>query len=167
MVTAKIIFFNWDSVYGKLIRFATGSKWTHVGIIASEDSENVICFEALNKGLTKTVYSQEHIKRLEEQGVVSIKTVSLRTTPEKLVRACEKYEGAPYDWLSIFNIGFHFLFGKYALTFGGPRMVICSEFVARVLYELSNGGINFEEEYNKRFDFVTPADIFKSKYILG
>lgn len=161
----KIIFFNWDSIYSKLIRFHTGSKWTHVGIVGAEDQNGVYCFEALNKGLVKSYYSNELLRTWEVQGIITIKTVTLRTTPAELLKVCESYEGAPYDWVSILNIALYSVLGKMALNFSGPRAVICSEFVARVLYELSNKRINFEEEYDKKFDLVTPADIFRSVFL--
>lgn len=158
---AHIFFFNWNSFYGKIIQFKTGSKWVHVGI-GYEDDDSFIIYEAINKGLVKTVYSKDKIEELKKQGIVTSKTVDLPTTALKFKEICDKYEGTPYDWVSIFNIGFYFLFGKYILNFTGPRMLICSEFVARVLYEASNKEINFETEYNKPYDYIEPMDIYNS-----
>ena len=45
----------------------------------------------------------------------------------------------------------------------GAKKLICSEFVARVLYEISNKEINFEEEFNKKYDYITPADLYQSR----
>lgn len=162
----KVIFFNWDTFYGKLIKIGTGSKWTHVGIVGEDNDEGFIIYEAVNKGLVKTKYSNAQIVELMLKGIVSVKEVYIEDNivNERVLKAyCEKYIGRPYDWLSIFNIGFYFIFRKYALNFKGARTLICSEFVSRVLYDLSLGGINFEEEYDKPYDYISPADIYNSK----
>lgn len=157
---AKIIFFNWDTFYGRLIKFNTKSKWTHVGIIIHEDETTYTIAEALNKGLTISKYNKE--------GTIpysTIKEVDIKVSEQELKRICEKYEGAPYDWFSIINIALYGILGRLALNFKGPRSLICSEFVARVLYEASEGHINFEEEYVKPYDLITPAEIYRSKYL--
>lgn len=161
----KIVFFAWDTTYGKLIRFHTKSKWTHVGIVAAENTEGFICFEALNKGLIKTHYSRTQMTELERQGLAVVKEVDLRVSEQKLWDTCAKYEGTPYDWISIINIALYSILGRRALNFSGPRAVICSEYVARVLYELSGGQINFENIYGKKFDLITPAELFK--WVMG
>lgn len=160
----KIFFFSWDSFYGKLIKYHTGSKWTHVGIVASENADGYVCYEALNKGLTKVVYSKERVKQLEELGLLTVREAEVGNA-RRLPRICGKYEGAPYDWVSIFNIGWFALFGKVALNFKGPKAVICSEFVARVLYDISTSKIDLSKEYDKDFDLITPAEIFQSDKI--
>lgn len=167
MAQVKVVFFSWDTFYGKLIRFHTKSKWTHVGVIIDEDlvEGTYTIAEALNKGLTISKYGIKGLEQNMHEGRVTIKTVTTRASPAEFKRICEKYEGAPYDWVSILNIGLYSILGRLALNFKGPKSVICSEFVARVLYEASNGKVNFEEEYGKAFDLITPAEIFKSKFL--
>ena len=165
MVTVKIAFFSWDSFYSNAVKIATGSKWSHVGIVSQEHSNGYTIHEALNKGLVKNFYSHEYMDTLVREGTMVIKEVNLRTTPAIFREVCERYEGLPYDWVSIINIGAFIILGKPILNLSGPRAVICSEYVARVLYECSNKGIDFSKEYNKRFDFVTPADMFESKFL--
>lgn len=164
MANVKVIFFGWDTFYGKLIKFHTRSKWTHVGVIVEEDDTSYTIAEALNKGLTISKYNIEALNKAEKEGKCIIKTISTRTSPAKFKQICEKYEGVPYDWFSIINIALYSILGRLALNFKGPRALICSEFVARVLYEASNGRINFEDEYNKPFDLITPIEIFKSRF---
>jgi len=164
MTKIKIYFFHWESFYGKLIQFATRSKWTHVGI-GVENGDSFTIYEAVNRGLVKSNYPKETLKRWEEQGIVTSKDVFVARTNKEIVATCDKYLGRSYDWTSIFFIGVHFIFGKYALNFTGSRKLICSEFVARALYDLSDKQINFATEYNKPYDFVTPADIYNSKQL--
>jgi len=163
-MNVKIIFFNWGSFYGKLIRFATKSNWSHVGIIGNEDTENYTVYEALDNGLVKNSYNKKDISDLIKKNKVLIRTIKVDKDCN-LSKCCDKYIGKPYDWLTIFNIGFYFVFRRYALKYKGPRYLICSEFVARVLYDL---GLNLSKILNKPYDYITPADIEKyieSKYI--
>lgn len=164
MARIKVIFFSWDTFYGKAIRYATGSKWTHVGI-AFDYGKEWIVYEALNKGLVKSIYTSDDIEWFQHTGKVTIKEVKIEMSKLAAQSIAEKYVGAPYDWLSIFNIAWFTLFGKKALNFGGPRQLICSEFVARVLYEATNGRVNFEKELGIPYDMVTPADLFRSELL--
>lgn len=155
----KIIFFAWESFYGKLIKFHTGSKWTHVGIVGLERAEEYVCFEAINKGLTASVYTKAQIAEWEKLGLVKVVELDLRVSSERLLRTCQAYEGYPYDWISIINIALYGILGRLALNFSGPKALICSEFVARVLYDLSDKKIDFEQVYGKKFDLITPTEI--------
>lgn len=161
MVTTKvkIIFFAWESFYGKLIRFHTGSKWTHVGIVGLERPDEYVCYEAVNKGLVSSVYTKAQISKWEKDGIVKVVELNLRVSNNKLLDVCQSYEGAPYDWVSIINITLYGILGRLALNLSGPKALICSEFVVRVLYDLSNKKINFEKIYGKKFDLITPAEI--------
>ena len=165
MGTAKLVFFDWGTFYGKLIKFQTKSKWSHVGLIIEEDDGTYTIAEALNRGLVISKYGKLGLEQNIKDGKVMIKTISVNTTPANFKTIAEKYEGAPYDWFSIINIALYSFIGKIALNFKGPRALICSEFVARVLYESSNGRIDFKQEYNKPFDLITPAEIFRSRYL--
>ena len=165
MVKIKIIFFSWDNIYSNLIQLKSGNKWSHIGLAFQQRNGNYLVYEAINKGLVKSTYSKEFIDtRVNIGEFIAIKELEVRTTKKEIIKVCESYLGSKYDWISIFNIGFYFLFGKYALNFKGARTLICSEFVARVLYEISNKKIDFEKEYNKDYDYIEPSDIWKSKY---
>jgi len=160
----KIIFFSWDNIFSKLIQLKSGSKWSHIGI-AFENVDSYIVYEAINKGLVKSSYSKDFINAKVDEGIIAIKDVKVIESKRQCIDTCDKYEGAPYDFLSIFNIGFYYLFGKYALNFKGAKSLICSEFVARVLYEVSDNYIDFTKEYNKDYDYIEPADIYRSKQL--
>lgn len=165
MVYVKVMFFSWDSFYSKAIRLATGSKWTHVGLVGEETDEGYVVYEAVNKGLVKSTYLKDTVNKLIKEGKVTIREVEVKVRAAEFKQICDSYEGRPYDWLSIFNIAWAILFGKVALNFSGPKAVICSEFVARVLYDASYGKIDFAKEYDKDFDLITPAEILLSKQL--
>lgn len=154
----KIVFFSWNSFYGKLIRFGTKCKWTHIGIVGEEKTDGYYVYEALNNGLVKNFYFKEDIEIHTSNNNVIIEEIDLLCDCSRLKEACESYLGKPYDWLSIFNIATYILFGRYALKIKGSRYLICSEFVARVLYDI---GYNLSELLNKPYDYITPADIYK------
>lgn len=158
----KIIFFSNEGLYGNLIKLGTKSDWTHVGVIADETKQDYIVYEALNKGLVKTNHRKYIVNDRIKQKEIVIKYVELRISKERLKKICESYLGRPYDWLTIFNIGIYFLFGHYALNLPGPRKLICSEFAARVLYDASNKKLNLSKEFDKRYDYITPEDLYKS-----
>jgi len=114
----------------------------------------------------KSVYSKQLIENWTKNGTVTTKTYNAPQTKAQVLKVCEKYIGEPYDWTAIFSIGLYYIFGGMAIDlWSGPKKVICSEFVARVLYEISYTEINFEKEYPKPFDMITPADIFNSKQL--
>ena len=51
------------------------------------------------------------------------------------------------------------------LNLSDDNKLICSEAVARILYDASEKDINFELEYCKNYNLITPMDIFESKYV--
>ena len=58
------------------------------------------------------------------------------------------------------------IFKKFAFTIStGTKQIICSEAVARILYDSSNKKINFEKEFDKRYDLISPIDLYYSKQI--
>lgn len=154
----KIVFFAWNTFYGKLIRFGTKCKYTHVGIIGDENDKEYTIYEALNKGLIRSNYNKQHIEDLINESKVKIKEIEIQFSDSNQIKKhCDNYLGNPYDWLSIFNIITYTLFRRYALNIKGSRLLICSEFVARVLYDL---GLNLSKILNKDYDYITPADIY-------
>ena len=126
-------------------------------------SDKVIVYEALSNGLVKNEYSKEYLTNLynDNRLIIGETFTNLSNVKEN----CEKYLGTPYGWRDIFAIGIYTLFG-YKLFFNTrTKKLICSEFVSRVLYDSSNGEINFETEFGKDYDLVTPIDLFYTKYI--
>ena len=85
----------------------------------------------------------------------------------KDVRECAMfYLGKDYGIFDIFRIGFHWIFnvGKPMIR-SKTKSLICSEAIAKILYDASNKKINLEEEFGIPYDFIEPMHIHKSKYI--
>ena len=162
MVKIYVMFFSWNSFYSRTIQRVTDSKWSHVGI-AFDNGTNYTVYEALNKGLIKSSYTKDFIKECVVDGRVAIK-IAGDYDKNTSIAICDKYIGTPYDWASIFNIYFYKFFKREALKGSGPKAVICSEFVARALYDISDKKINMEDMYTKKFDLVTPADLWSYFY---
>ena len=47
----------------------------------------------------------------------------------------------------------------------GANRVICSEAVARILFNASGGVIDLSKEYLKSFDTISPMEVYFSKHI--
>ena len=159
----KIIFFDWDTFYGRVIKDVTNSDWSHVGIISDETETQYVVHEALNKGLVKQFYDKTFIDSKIKDGTCAIRELyCFEVTEDVFKKICQKYEGTPYDWLSIIHIGISiFLRNIYLNWSSSARAVICSEFVSRVLFEASKGNINLPKiSKKKEHDTITPQDIW-------
>lgn len=75
----------------------------------------------------------------------------------------EKYLGNEYAWKDIILIVIHWFTG---FKFGGDsNSLICSEAVARILYDSSGKEINFAQEYDMPYDLITPVLVYDSIYL--
>lgn len=170
--TLKFMFFSWDNFYSKQIQRVTKNKWSHVGI-AIDNGDHYIVYEALAKGLVDTTkdektgelrYTKERVQGWIKSGNVIIKEDYKKYDELKIIIACEKYLGSHYDFFAIFLIWFHRISTK-ALKYDNVRNLFCSEFTARVGYDVTGKRLDFEKEYNKTYEFITPADQFNSKQL--
>jgi hypothetical protein len=165
----QIVNFKWyDDFYGKLIAFGNKIKYgdkgfTHSGIIYEVRKDTIVIAESLNKGFVKNDYEIWWLEARMKEGKISIGTAK-----EKLNNVqvnINNYLGRPYAWTDIFNLVLWYLFGKTSFKINsGSKALICSEAVSRVLYD-SSKTINFEKEFKKSFDEITPQDLFISKQI--
>ena len=163
-----IIFFNWKNPGYKIIRFYNRVKygkwgWAHVGIVTYVQRDKVLIHEAIGTGVTRSWYTIKFLERKIDEGIVDI-----QRPKQKLlyIEDCaNKYYGKGYGWLDIIGIGICFLLGWKGMKITGASKLICSEAVARILYDASNKEINFENEYDKSYDMITPMDIYLSKQI--
>ena len=164
----QIVFFNFKSFYGKFIEFYNklnyGEKgYTHVGIITKVDKKYILIHEAAAKGFIKSWYPIEWINEKVKSKNLLIKPVNKKLL--NVFKTAEKYLGRPYAWFDIFGIIISFLFGFKFLKLTGANKLICSEAVARILYDSSNKQINLSSEYNKPYDLISPMDIHNSKWL--
>lgn len=176
----EIVFVSYDTPIARAIQGFTQSKWGHVGVITRRENGIVQIHEAQRQGLIKSTFDEQVVEEHLKLGNWEIKTIEVDMSLEQIEKRANSYVGRPYGYATL---GLIFLF-RYTplidtlikklfnkdinsrsiiLQFSGPRQLICSEFVARLLYDASYKTINFEEEYNKSYDLITPADIYNSK----
>lgn len=138
------------------------SDVTHCGIITRVDGENIEITEAGNK-VNFSIYPKTWLDNNVNAGYVKIKKSKI---PLFLVREiAQKYVGTPYGWFNYVALAAKLLGIKWGFS-DGPSTVICSEFVARILYECSQKNIDFEKEYPAyTFDEIAPEQIYLSKFL--
>jgi hypothetical protein len=165
-----IVFFQYDDNifswmvqrYNILQYSITGP--THVGIIGEVKKDTVVIYEALDDGFVKNDYEKWWLNLKIDEKVIQIRKTKGLT---KVKEACEKYLGRGYAWLDIVSIGLSYLLRFKFMGCTGARKLICSEAVARVLYDASRKKINFEAEYNKSYNTITPMDLYLSEQLYG
>lgn len=166
--TGQIIFFNWNNIYSKVIgvfnRLEYGETgFSHVGIITEVLDDKVLIHEALSKGFSASYYSTEHLNQYFAEGSIAIGEAKMPLT--YTLEHANNYLGRPYAWFDIISITLAFFTKFKFLKLTGASKLICSEAVARILYDASGKKIDFEEEYGKKYDLITPMDIYRSNQI--
>ncbi|MDX1702096.1 MAG: hypothetical protein R3250_15835 [Melioribacteraceae bacterium] len=148
------------SIVSRMISKVTNSQFSHVGIIYSLKSDGSICIaEALWEGFVINHYSKEEMYFLFPR--LQIKRTNILLGQEKIQNEIIKYKGISYGFSQLFAIWIHRITGKEIIK-NGLQDLICSEVVARVLYDCSGGTINFEKEFGIPFDYISPAQIARS-----
>ncbi len=145
------------SNYGK-------SKCVHAGIIARVHPDKILIYEAKSfiDGFEGYYYEIKELEEKIKEGSVIIKESKVKLND--VLGNCERYVGIKYGFLDILMIGFYWL-TRFKISLTGRNRLICSEAVVRVLYDSSNKKIDFEKEFNKPYDLITPMDIYKSKQL--
>ena len=168
----QIINFAHDgNIFMKLIRFRNlivygCLGYSHSGIITEVKRDVVKIHEAVNKGFVSTYYPKEWIENRIKEGKVAIGTAKKPLT--NVHKHADKYLGKPYGWFDIFNIIFAWIIGRnsrFFRYFAGSKALICSEAVARILYDASNKKIDFVKEFGIPYDMIEPQMLYVSKQI--
>ena len=135
--------------------------FTHSAIITYVSDVSIEIAEALEKGFTISNYERWWVEGKIKEGVISVGTAY---KPLNNVRYyANKYKGTKYSYWAVFLI---LIFGKNSIKLSdGVKSLICSEAVARLLYDASDKKIDFEPEFKKNYDFITPQDLYLSKQI--
>lgn len=160
MKPGTVLIYHSKGILPWLIRKFTKSYWNHAGIVGENTEEGHVIYEAQASGLVKSVYPAEKLAKRLWDAEIDLLYPRYKVTDVK--KHCENYLGIPYGIGSLFKIGWGILTKKTPEKSDGIKKMICSEFVARVLYDATNKRLNFEREYNKDYDFITPDDIWKS-----
>jgi len=161
----QIYFWNGGGWLGSIIRKYNLLKFkrsdvTHCGIIAAVSQNEVLIYEATEKGFVKSYYPIPWLCNKIDLGFCYIGQP--REETRNVLENCQKYEGRSYAWIDYLAIGLAFIFPKIKIS--GENSLICSEAVARVRYD-SSKTINFAKEYGISYDTLTPEHIFLSKQI--
>lgn len=136
---------------GKLIVKFTFGKVNHAAICY--DSENI--FET-DGDIFKADFAE--IEKYEGRDVFIVRANYIRDRIKEVKDLCEKYKGRPYSyWDIVTNALFFFLArpirSKVVGLFGSKEFMVCSELVARIVYEATGNKIW------KDFEGMTPEDI--------
>ena len=142
------------------IRKVTKSFWNHAAIISKKTKTGYIIHEAQAQGIIKSEYTFEDLQaRLDNQTIIPLES-SYRLI--NIWKNCELYLNLPYGVITLLQILWMTITKRIPKRSDGAKRLICSEFVSRVLYDSSNKRIDFQTEFLKKFDFITPSDISKS-----
>ena len=135
--------------------------FTHSAIITNVSADWIEIGEALGH-FTVSNYERWWVEGKIKEGVISVGTACIQPLNNVKYYA-DKYVGIGYGFWAVLLI---FIFGKYASKISdGVKSLICSEAVARLLYDASDKKIDFEPEFKKSYDMITPEDLFKSRQI--
>lgn len=166
MKVGDILLYKTNGIFGKIINFGNlihygKFGYSHAAIVGEIFPTYCVVYEAKGKGFIKSNYDIDAVKADNNIDVYSpIRSVS------KVKEHAEKYLGKPYGWLDILHIVLYIVFGKKSFTLDtGAKSIICSEAVARILYDASHRKINIAEEMGKRYDLITPQDLANSKML--
>jgi len=174
--TGQILNFKYyEDFFGKTIRWYNMKVYgidgfTHTAIITNVKPLRMA--QAMSKGFEIVDVYEPWLTNCINCGQVVIgeSKIPLKNVEE----TAKKYEGRPYGFLDLINIGLILIFRNKSIGFTGSRALICSEAVCRLLYDCSDKkimlGFNKKKdkelsEFKKSFDLITPTDISKSKYI--
>jgi len=157
-----VLFRKNKSFISKAIAMATGSSYTHVGVIASINKNVVKIAEALDKGFVLTKHTKHlFIDRVKNRELLILSSRKKLTDVKNHIL---KYLGKPYGFFDLFLILIYIITGK-KLAKGTSNKLICSEAVAKVLYDSSHKRLNLSKEFDKPYSYITPDDIFNSKQL--
>jgi hypothetical protein len=159
-----------SGIFGRLIRWRNGLiygkeyNWSHSAIITNVEKDRVLVHEAVSKGFVWSYYDKKSLREQIKKRNYNVGDVKIKLKDVK--KNAQKYEGRGYGFLDIFNIILYWLFGSEAkFLFTGAQNLICSEAVARILYDSSEKKIDFEKEFLIPYDLIEPAHLAQSKYI--
>ncbi|QQS37459.1 MAG: hypothetical protein IPM56_05755 [Ignavibacteriales bacterium] len=151
-----LVLFSHTRFFDKLVRWFTNSEFSHAGIVYEIGEKYILVGEAWGTGFD-----------IRKRRVKEIYSCRVRRSSIDLVDVLpviKKYVGSPYDKLNIFGLVFYKYFRiKFFET--SANNLTCSEASARFFYDSSNKGINFEKEFSKPYDYITPADLSLSNQL--
>lgn len=165
----RVINFHNKTFLGKSIQSVTNSYWNHSAVIVDVDKDKITTIESLAKGPQKIERTRAELETRYENREIEVLDFKINENQSNTL--AESYIGK-------FGYGYESLPILLLKRLGIPipihlaKTLICSEFVSRALFDLSEKKIkmgfnpdNFGwAEYNKPFDQIVPGDISLSHY---
>lgn len=159
-------------LFGKLVRFGNLIQYrtlgyAHAGIICDigknkDGVDSALVYEALGDGFQANWYEIYWLENQIQKGFFIKGNTIIKQTNVK--ENADKYLGNKYGYFDIFHIGLYWITGKKFQT-DTSKNIICSEAIARILYDSSNKKINFSKEFDISYDLISPQDLLNSKQI--
>lgn len=153
--TGDILFAKGKGFISNGIKLVTKSEFTHVGAFYSTN----LIFETHQKTNAKLSFFQKEYKNKE---YVCLRTDLTEDEKQKFKNLVKKYDGTKYSGWDIFtNFVFAWLPSKArrkTVSFLGKKSVmICSELIGRILYEIDPSKFFYLKDYEGN----TPYDLYK------
>lgn len=152
-----LVLFSHTRLFDRLVRWFTRSEYSHAGIIYEPGEKKVLVGEAWGTGfdIRKRTVKEINLCRIRRS----------HTELNDITKTMEKYIGSPYDKLNIIGLILH-RYLKIKVFSTTAKELTCSEVSARFFYDATFKKINFESEFNKPYDYITPADLSNSKQLV-
>lgn len=140
----RIIFIDGDTIFSKIIKYATGSQWSHVGILV---------FDGLVEAVVPrvTISSALRYKNCTVE-VIDFYVPDITSAHKEL----KNLIGYPYGFLDCISGGLSYLFG-IQLSITERKTIDCCELVVR---SIRKGGGIVESEIPA--DCFTPQSLYRS-----
>lgn len=164
-----------DDLFSNAIRFYNQIVYKSDGYVHSAvilNGEKLIVGQALPSGFEIKKWNKNWLDNQVKNGDIKVSRCIIEL--KDLEEVAKQYEGKPYGFMDILAIGTILLFRHRSIGIDGSRRLICSEAVARLLYDCSDKIVMLgygkrkdknQSEYKKSFDLITPTDIALSKYL--
>ena len=151
-----ILYKGVDNLLQRCIKKVTKSEFVHCGVVISVVGDNVWTAEAYYNGFVKRFYYKGELQAMINLGNIVMKRPKVPI--KDMISHVEKYLGIEYGFFQLIVI----LIKRYTgvtIHKNGLKKLICSEAVSRVLYDASGKKLDFQKEFEKGYDLITPADI--------
>lgn len=161
----QLILFKVDdtSFISRTISKVTKNEFTHVGIIKEIKCDHLIISEALSNGFVDNNYYIDELDYRISNNMWRVLDFKKKHkhNPEKIKEILEELKGKKYSYLQLLAI----LIRRYTgitIYENGEKRLICSEGAGIFCKKYLN--IDLSKEFDKLMDYITPADISKSKH---
>ena len=154
--------FTTNGPISKIIKKFIKGNWSHVGNVYDIENNKVLIAEATAQGyiINKYTIHSLYSKFLKHHFAVGIPFEEIFDIEKNI----KKYENKPYGFINLLLIAIKLTFKK-SFSGDGEKTLICSESSAKVLYDSSCKKINLAKEVNLDYDYITPYETYKTKYI--